>query len=152
MKHAAILGIALLALMLIGCGEDEAEFRTSYNMSDAPPGVFIHISHGPEDVHRVLMGLQMAVMMSETQDVLVYFDIHGIEAVLKDSEDLTFAQFPSSHTQIKKLIEQGVDVMACPGCLEALNYTPEDLMEGVKVANKNRFFEFTDGRILTLDY
>jgi hypothetical protein len=28
-------------------------------------GVFVHISHGPDDPHRVLMGLQMARIMAE---------------------------------------------------------------------------------------
>ena len=33
------------------------------------------------------MGLQMAVIMSQDKDVLVYFDISGIDLVLKDSDD-----------------------------------------------------------------
>jgi len=152
MKYIAAISVLFLAVMLFACGQEDTEFNTSYMKTDTRPGVFVHISHGPEDVHRVLMGLQMAALMSETQDVLVYFDIHGVEVVLNDSEDLTFAQFPSSHTQIKRLISSNVELMACPGCLKALGYGPEDLMEGVKVANKDRFFDFTEGRILTLDY
>jgi hypothetical protein len=35
--------------------------------------------------------------------------------------------------------------------LKIAGYTPEDLMEGVKAANKERFFGFTKGRIITLD-
>jgi hypothetical protein len=31
-------------------------------------------------------------------------------------------------------------------------FKPEDLMEGVQVAQKDIFFNFTKGRILTLDY
>jgi intracellular sulfur oxidation DsrE/DsrF family protein len=98
------------------------------------------------------MGLQMSVIMSEEKDVLVYFDIKGIELVLKDSEDHTFAQFPGSKTQIEKLLSKNIDVFACPGCLKAAGKTEADLMEGVKIADKERFFSFTDGRILTLDY
>jgi hypothetical protein len=36
--------------------------------------------------------------------------------------------------------------------LEAAGKSAEDLMEGIQVANKEAFFDFTDGRILTLDY
>jgi hypothetical protein len=39
-----------------------------------------------------------------------------------------------------------------PGLLEGRGKTPADLMPGVKVADKDAFFSFTKGRILTLDY
>lgn len=98
------------------------------------------------------MPLQMAVLMSESQDVMMYFDIDAVKVVVKDAADFTYAQFPSAQTQLQKLIEKGVPLHACPGCLEAAGYTPEDLMEGVQAAEKDKFFTFTKGRILTLDY
>lgn len=115
-------------------------------------GVFVHITHGSDDVHRLLMGLQMAVKMADTKDVLVYFDINGIEAVLKGAEDYSLSHFPSSLTQIKELFSKGVTLMACPGCLKAAGKTENDLMEGIKIAEKETFFGFTKGRILSLDY
>jgi hypothetical protein len=42
--------------------------------------------------------------------------------------------------------------MACPGCLKAAGKSPADLAPGILVADKARFFSFTKGRILTLDY
>jgi hypothetical protein len=42
--------------------------------------------------------------------------------------------------------------MACPGCLKAAGKTEEDLADGVQIADKAKFFSFTKGRILTLDY
>ncbi len=115
-------------------------------------GVFIHISHGPEAPHRLLMALNMAAMMADDHDVLVYFDIDGIEAVLKDAPDVSYSHFPSSLTQIEKLLEKGVTLMACPGCLKAAGKSGEDLAEGIQLADKKKFFSFTKGRILTLDY
>ena len=94
----------------------------------------------------------MASMMLDTHDVAVYLDINGVLAVTKDAPDVTHETFPSSHTLLKELIEAGVPVMACPGCLKAAGKTPEDLMDGVKVADKATFFNFTKGRILTIDY
>ena len=114
--------------------------------------VFVHISHGPEDPHRVLMALKMAEMMAADRDVLVYFDIQGVHAVLADAPNLEYAQFPGSHEQVGRLLEMGIPLYACPGCLEAAGKTPEDLRGGIQVANKDAFFDFTDGRILTLDY
>ena len=146
-KHVYFsLTAVLMFLFMIGCQN---------NSAPAPPvkdGVFVHISHGAEDIHRVLMGLQMAVIMSGTRDVVVYFDIQGVEVVLKDAEDLTFRHFPSSQAQLKKLLEKGINVYVCPGCLKAAGKTPADVMEGVKIADKEGFFNFTKGRILTLDY
>lgn len=48
-------------------------------VTDAPKdGVFIHLTAGPKDSHRVLMANLMAV----SRGVLVYCDIHAIEVVL----------------------------------------------------------------------
>ncbi len=115
-------------------------------------GVFVHISKGPENPHAVLMALKMAALMSEDRDVLVYVDLKGVEAVLKDAPDLTFPSFESSRTQIAGLLARGVPIYVCPGCLKALNRKPEDVMPGLRIAEKEAFFSFTKGRILTLDY
>ena len=124
--------------------------------SDTQPpvrdGVFIHISHGTDDPHRVLMALRMAEIMSEDHDVLVYFDIRGIEAVVKDAPDIHFKEFPSSKAQLQKLIESKVILLACPGCLAAAGKSKADLAPGINIADKKLFFSFTKGRILTLDY
>jgi len=134
-------------LALIACGQ-----LVWAEESSPRDGVFLHISHGAEAPHRVLMALSMAEMMAETRDVLVYFDIKGIEVVAKDAPDFTYSHFPASKAQLEKLIEMGIGVYACPGCLKAAGKTPADLMPGVKVADKDAFFTFTEGRILTLDY
>jgi predicted peroxiredoxin len=115
-------------------------------------GVFIHITHGTDDPHRVAMALNMAKIMSEDHDVLVYFDIKGIEVALRDAPDISFAQFPSSKTQLTALSNKGVPLLACPGCLQAAGKTAADLAKGVTVAEKAKFFNFTKGRILALDY
>ena len=98
------------------------------------------------------MALNMATIMSEDKDVILYFDIKGIEVLLKDSPDITYAQFPGSKAQLAALAGKGITIMACPGCLKAAGKTDADLAEGVSVAEKAAFFNFTEGRILTLDY
>jgi predicted peroxiredoxin len=140
--------LTLAALVTLGCppgGEVDTE---------PPPrdGVFVHISHGTEHAHRVLMGLQMARLMSDDRDVAVYLDIDAIQIALKDAPDLEMDPFPSSRTQLAALTEKGVPVMACPGCLQAAGKTADDLAEGIRVADKETFFRFTNGRILTIDY
>ncbi len=115
-------------------------------------GVFIHISEAYQDAHRALMPLKMATMMAEDRDVLVYMDIHAVELLVKGAKELQLGDFEPAHVYIKTLLEKGVGVYACPTCLKLAGYTADDLMEGVQLANKEAFFGFTKGRILTLDY
>ena len=120
--------------------------------SQSRDGVFIHVSHGTDDPHRVLMALRMAEVMAEDHDVLIYFDIKGIGVVLKDAPDIQFDDFPPSRIQLQKLAELKVKMMACPGCLKAAGKTEADLASDIKLADKQVFFSFTKGRILSLDY
>ena len=149
--RTSFLVVGLVLVVASGCGVQSAMTETAV----APPprdGVFIHISHGTDDPHRVLMALKMAELMAADRDVLVYFDIHGIDVVLADSPEIEFDHFPTSHTQLARLQELEVPVFACPGCLKAAGKSPEDLAFGIQVADKDAFFNFTEGRILTLDY
>ncbi len=152
MRRLTSISIVCLGLVtILGCCDCE---QPAVLEPVEPPqdGVFLHISTGPENPHRVLMALKMAELMAADKDVLVYFDIKGIEVVLAEAEDISYTEFPSSKAQLANLIELGVPLYACPGCLKAAGKTPEDLAEGIQVANKDAFFDFTDGRILTLDY
>jgi predicted peroxiredoxin len=144
-----LLGLLVILFSLYSCQQAP---DTDEKTTAEKDGVFVHISHGSDDPHRVLMGLQMAVLMSEDHDVLVYFDIKGVEVVLQEAEDFNYSHFPSSKTQIQKLLSKNVPVMACPGCLKAAGKTAQDLMEGIQVADKAEFFGFTKGRILAIDY
>ena len=149
----------LIGLLLVSCNqgpkqrtETEAH-KPMVAQAEAPrDGVFIHITEGYNDPHRVLMPLKMAVMMAMDKDVIVYMDIHAVELLVKGAKDMTYADFDSFQTYVKQLVEKGVPVMACPTCLKIAGYTPDDLMEGVQVAQKDKFFNFTKGRIVTLDY
>ena len=149
-----LLTITIFAVSCVSVTEEKTDHPVPVSEDEVilNDGVFIHISSGVNDPHRVLMALNMAVLMSEDKDVVLYFDIEGIGVVLKDSEDIEYSHFPSSHTQIKTLLDKGVKIMACPGCLKAAGKTGEDLMEGIHVADKETFFNFTQGRILTIDY
>jgi predicted peroxiredoxin len=141
-----ILIVCLFSLIYNGC-------QTQNSPGEIPSeGAFVHISHGLDNPHRALMGLQMAVIMAELKDVVVYIDIKGVDMVLKDSPDITYSHFPSSYTQLQKLIQMDVTIYVCPGCLKAAGKTEEDVMNGVKIAEKEGFFNFTEGRILTIDY
>lgn len=162
MKKLLIVFI-LLSTVFISCNSNKTKDHSAMASKEMAPdsscstdtccdGVFIHISHSYDDPHRVVMPLNMARMMSMDKNVLVYLDIKGIEVVLKGAKDITYPTFPSAQESLKDLIAKGITVFACPGCMKAARKTADDLIPGVKMAEKESFFNFTKGRILTLDY
>lgn len=152
--------IIMLAFLVVSCNQQPKPVETAKDMATmnmaccdtVRDGVFIHITEAYNDPHRVLMPLKMATMMAMDKDVLVYMDIHAVELAVKSAKDLNYDDFESFKTYIKKLNDMKVGVYACPTCLKIAGFAPEDLMEGVQVAQKDKFFNFTKGRIITLDY
>lgn len=151
-KYATITSVAWVFMLTAGCVSAHVDSTPTVEEPTADTGVFIHIRSGPDDAHEVLMALKMADIMSDDHDVLVYFDIAGVEVVLKDAPDITHAAFDSSKQLLSRLLEKGVPLYACPTCLVAAGKTEADLMPGVEPASKPAFFDFTRGRVLTLDY
>jgi predicted peroxiredoxin len=156
MKKLALF--LFMGILLISCNQTSPknpQEQESAILTAAEPlkdGVFIHISEGYNDPHRVLMPLKMATMMAADKNVIVYMDIHAVDLLVKSSKDLNYADFESAHTYIKQLTDKNIGVYACPTCLKIAGFKPEDLLDGVQVAEKEKFFNFTEGRIITLDY
>jgi len=143
-RFLPLLPFALLAALLLPLHAEEPAPRD---------GAFIHLRAGPDNPHRVLMALKMATVMAEgKKDVLVYCDIEAVRLLVKGAPDVKHNAFDSSAALLARLAEMNVPVRACPSCLKAAGKTPEDLLPGVKTANRDEFFSFTKGRILTLDY
>lgn len=150
-----------VGLMMISCiqtsnQETSAQEEKSVSM-DSPmeavrDGVFIHITESYGDPHRLLMPLKMAKMMAADKDVIVYMDIHAVEILVKGSKDLKYADFESAHSYIQQLADLNIGVYACPSCLKVAGFEAKDLLEGVQTAQKDKLFDFTKGRIITLDY
>jgi predicted peroxiredoxin len=146
--HAIVMaGVVALVLALTTGGA-----QSTQNTAQTRDGVVIHITHGKDSPQHVLMGLNMASMMSDDHDVLVYFDIKAIDVVLKDAPELKYSTAASSRAVVKALGDKGVPLIVCPGCLKAAGKIPDDLTPGIRIAEKDSFFSFTKGRILTLDY
>jgi predicted peroxiredoxin len=155
MKKLSLL--FFFVFLIASCNQKPDQVTTGINgsadtITSVRDGVFIHITEGYNDPHRVLMPLKMATIMANDKDVIVYMDIHAVELLVKSAKDLNYADFESAHTYIKQLISKGVGVYACPTCLKIAGFAPADLMDGVQVAQKDKFFDFTKGRILALDY
>jgi predicted peroxiredoxin len=151
MKNLAI-SLIMPAFLLASCQPNAPSQNTAAEKEDVRDGIFIHLSKGPEDAHRVGMAFKMAELMSDDKDVAMYLDIEAVNLVVQGAPDVAMDGFPSSHEQIKKLAEAGVIIQACPACLKVAGYSEEDLMDGIILADKEKFFTFTKGKILTIDY
>lgn len=148
-RNSRRLALFLLPLALFGA------FILPVHSEDSAPtdGAFIHLSAGPDSPHRVLMALKMAVVMAEgKKDVLVYCDIDAVNLLVQGAPDVKHNSFDSSAALLAKLAEMNVPVRACPSCLKAAGKTTGDLLPGIQTADRDEFFSFTKGRILTLDY
>jgi len=115
-------------------------------------GLFLHISTGYDNPKKALMALSLATIMAETKDVALFFDIEGVKLLTKTSEDIQLENFISLHEALDKLVEMDVLIMACPMCTKAAGINPDDYKDGIIIAEKEKFFDFTKGRILSLDY
>jgi len=147
-----LLLIPLLAVSCISVNappEDDSDEKKT-------DGAFIHISKGADDAHNVLMALMLADLYATGEDpgydVLVFFDKQGIEMVTKDAPNLEMEPFDPSDEIFARLVENGATIMACPACMKVAGVEESDLREGVRIADKKKFFNFTEGRILSLDY
>jgi len=157
-----IIVLILTVFALVSCKQvevkksehDQMGMKTDSAMSccAVKDGLFLHISSGYDNPHKVLMALKMAVMMSMDKDVIVYIDIKGVEMLVKKSKDMKFKDFPTLFELLDQLAAKKVTVMACPTCLKVAGFEPEDLRPGIIIAQKEKFFNFTKGRIITLDY
>jgi predicted peroxiredoxin len=159
MKKFIVLILAVFTL--VSCRQVEEKkvengqmgMKTDSTMSCCTKdGIFLHISSGYGNPHKVLMALKMAVMMSMDKDVLVYIDIEGVKMLVKRSKDMKFKDFPTLFELLDQLASKKVTVMACPTCLKIAGFKQDDLRTGIIIAQKDKFFNFTKGRIVTLDY
>ena len=147
LQYSAFLAVILLSSLVLST---TASAQQADKVRD---GVFLHISHGADAPHRLLMALKMAVTMAEgDRDVLVYCDIEAVKVLTKDAEAVTFEPFPSSVELLSRLAELKVKVLACPTCMKVAHVEASALRAGVQVAQRDLFFSFTKGRILSLDY
>jgi hypothetical protein len=149
----------LLALSLAGesCPTDDDDD------SVAEPDVerqsmILHVKTGTDqsetpEAHAVLMALTQAWKQAEAgRTVLVHFDLEGVQAAMADT-NLSYTSFLDSEELFEMLFTfDNVRVQACPGCVAALGCDISQLREGIQVGSPDSWWEFTEGRTITLDY
>jgi len=147
-----IIALLAMAVMAASCTRVDNPPAAHHEAEKKTDGAFIHISEGADEPHDVLMALMLADKFSTSNDVLVFFDKDGIDMVVENAPNLEMDPFDASDEVFARLLASGAEILACPACLKVSGYSEADLRDGVKIAEKERFFDFTEGRILSLDY
>jgi len=149
-----VLALLFVPLLFAACIRVEnSESPVTEDPVEKPrDGVFIHISKGSEDTHAVLMALMLADKFAGDKDVLVFFDKEGIELVTENAPNLEMDPFDPSDEIFERLSDEGATLLACPACMKVAGVEEADLRTGFQLAEKDMFFDFTEGRILSLDY
>lgn len=146
--------LAALSCLATGCiivADNEWE-STRATHEGGRDGMMIHVSSGSNAPQKALMALKMADLMSPERPTLVYFDNAGVEVAVAGEAPLNQSEYGSSRDLIESLKTANVQMYACPTCLKAHGYSEDQLLDGIKIADKDAFFNFTNGRIITLDY
>ncbi len=157
-RWIVVLGLAMVVLASVALiqgrsAADEPPAGEAVAGANTADGLLLHVSHGVDDPHRLLMAFRMAGVVAESgRPVLVYCDIKAVGLLTKDAPDVTLEPFPGAKESLRNMLAKGVRVRACPTCLKVAGFSEADLVEGVKLADRDEFFSFTEGRILTLDY
>lgn len=152
--------LASLMALLVSCNQPPKEKGApgpiAFENADTTvrDGLFIHLSHGYDDVNRSSMALSLAVKMADSVDVLVFCDLEAVKLLTKTAEHPAMAadHYMCPKDALDELRRLNVRIMACPMCMKAAGIKAEDLVDGVIVARRDLFFGFTKGRIVTLDY
>ncbi|MFC2102056.1 DsrE family protein [Bacteroidota bacterium] len=147
----------LIAIVLAGCtetpsGETLVETETVEATPAASDGLFIHVSSGYDNPKKAMMAITLANKVIGIKDVTLFFDIEGVRLLTKNSKDIDLGGYMSLHAALDSLVAANVQIMACPMCMKAAGIDESMLRDGVTTATVDGFFNFTDGRILTLDY
>ena len=126
--------------------------KNSESIASPRDGIFLHVSSGYDNPQKAAMALTLAEKFTESHDVMVFFDIKGVEILKKDAEPISMEHYTSSNEALTNLLAKGAKIAACPMCLKKAGIKENELLEGIKVARKEMFFDFTEGRILSMDY
>ena len=126
--------LSCIALSLFGQVQQKDKVRD---------GVFVHISHGVDSPHRLLMALKMAVTMAEDKkDVLVYCDIEAVKVLVTGAQTVTFGNFPSSHELLNRLKELKVTVTCLPHLYEDREHRAKRSLPRCQCRTKGSLFFF----------
>ena len=129
----------VMAVVFAGC---DAEGGKSLSAGMYPPAMILNITSGPDsDGHAVTMAMQLAGhALDDGRDVTLFFNVKSPPLVARNGPALQYGKNPPVREMVQALIKRGADVLVCPHCLKATGTSPDDLIVGAQVANREKLF------------
>ncbi|WP_432799661.1 hypothetical protein [Poriferisphaera sp. WC338] len=149
---AIILTTAIIALTFAALSITPQSLNAKTKQSD---GILIHITsniHTPEHQRKILTALNLAVTLADDHNVRIFCDAQGINLLLEENPSFNLPMLGSTNQLINQLIDKNVPIYASLASLQAQEYVPEQLQQGIQIAEKSHFFSFPNPRVITLDY
>ncbi|HEX2972474.1 MAG TPA: DsrE family protein [Tepidisphaeraceae bacterium] len=117
------------------------------------PHFIINLTSGYADRHRSTMALQLAKhAVDDGRNVVIFLNVRGPELAEKDSPEPGFRTNPPPNKMLADLMTRGVQVHACPACMEALSITKEAMLPGVILTDREKLFATLEAGATVFSY
>ena len=158
--RTAVAAALLTPIVFTGCESASATKSGSANAGQTMPNagesiVLLSItSDAQQSPQSVDMAMKLAgFSLDEGRKVVVFFQVRGVTCPTKDfPDDFAFQENEPIKTQLKQLIERGVDVHVCPICMKGMDVQAEDLIDGAKVTTRPSLFENINAKTAVFTY
>lgn len=118
--------------------------------------VVINLTHGTDDLHAVMMALELGRGLAERgADVSMFVNLEGVRLVDKN-QPLSLSWGTADKKNIGQLYQSFIDaggkVVVCPHCAEVAGLTKEDLRPGATLASEQAVVERMLAADKVIDY
>lgn len=157
MKRISIVLLGLLISLFFACQNNSkpnmSELAKMEGAQKPKDGIFIHICSGYNNPEKVLTALNLALGLSEINNVELFFDLDAVELLKKTSENIELQNFLSLHESLDSIIKNNIPIIVNTRSIKYSGIEQDQLIEGVTmIDDKKILFSFTKGRIISLNY
>ena len=142
--------LLLSVIVLLGCTKDNKQVKKNIPFRE---GVVIHLTKGPNNPDIVIIAMNLAIVMSEKQNVIVYLDCDGVKSFFSDSPDMNYGYYQSTLVAVRNLsVMDNVKILASKTSLRAASKSAENLIKGITAINDEELADLIKGNFFTIDY
>ncbi len=111
-------------------------------LKDDPADLLINLtSDATQDAHSTLMGLHFAQNARKSGlPVTVFLNVDGVKLMSPGADTLAF-DGENLQELLKALQEAGVEILACPHCMQVEGLSEGDLLKGVRLADEGTMMQ-----------
>ena len=146
-----LLFSALIVGALSGCA---SESKTSKTAADVETGVLLNLSSGPDDLHAVSMGLNLAKSAAERGlPVVVFLSVAApVFASTTLPADTKYEDLPPVQGLLSAVLAAGGKVLVCGHCAKLSGVDLNTLMPGVVVSEHGSLLDELEPGLVGFSY